>query len=349
MNKFWILITCCLASHVYADFGIDFHQSMNASTQYKTEIAQQHPAFILAKNLYDSYLNNLNPQIAFTIPPVIHHIWIGSKLPNVQQDLFCTWITYHKHWHHVLWVDNSANFTLGDIVTDSYEGLETLLLDDSLRGKVIIVDIRSMRLYNQPAYARGGNYGEKSDVLRYEVLYYIGGLYVDTDFECLQCFDIFHTSCQLYSGMNFTTKVFNVFNGLIGSCKHHPVLGNCIQILHDRDPLDAPFGKTPEAIFKRSGPQFFTDCILLALDNPKYRDGVVLFPATYFYPWPNDFLWKDKPHQIKSYLRTESFGVHHWHMSWLNEKKFGRKGRTQNKTLSTSTFHSPLSPKRNRS
>ena len=33
--------------------------------------------------------------------------------------------------------------------------------------------------------------GEKSDIFRYEILYRFGGVYVDTDFECIKPFECF--------------------------------------------------------------------------------------------------------------------------------------------------------------
>jgi len=70
-------------------------------------------------------------------------------------------------------------------------------------------------------------YGAKSDIARYEILYRIGGLYIDTDFECLKPFDIFNHCCDFYSGVAFDENVV-LFIGLIGAAPGHPVLGTCI-------------------------------------------------------------------------------------------------------------------------
>jgi mannosyltransferase OCH1-like enzyme len=41
----------------------------------------------------------------------------------------------------------------------------------------------------QAAFDRASNFGEKSDIWRYEILFRLGGVYVDTDFECVRPFD----------------------------------------------------------------------------------------------------------------------------------------------------------------
>ena len=55
------------------------------------------------------------------------------------------------------------------------------------------------------------NFGEKSDILRLEILYQMGGIYVDMDFECLQnmdnllqMIDNYNTNINLILGMSNT-------------------------------------------------------------------------------------------------------------------------------------------------
>ena len=47
-------------------------------------------------------------------------------------------------------------------------------------------DLKLMILKNQKAYSSAKNWGMKSDILRYEILQKFGGVYIDTDYECLQ-------------------------------------------------------------------------------------------------------------------------------------------------------------------
>lgn len=47
----------------------------------------------------------------------------------------------------------------------------------------------------QKAFDAAKNYGEKSDILRYEILFVYGGVYADVDVECLQPFDALAEVC----------------------------------------------------------------------------------------------------------------------------------------------------------
>lgn len=46
-------------------------------------------------------------------------------------------------------------------------------------------DVKLLILKNQIAYSSAKNWGMKSDILRYEILQKFGGVYIDTDYECL--------------------------------------------------------------------------------------------------------------------------------------------------------------------
>lgn len=49
--------------------------------------------------------------------------------------------------------------------------------------------VAKLKLYNQEAFDHASNYGEQSDILRYELLYLYGGVYVDTDMQAVRPLD----------------------------------------------------------------------------------------------------------------------------------------------------------------
>lgn len=67
---------------------------------------------------------------------------------------------------------------------------------------------------NCQAYLGAPNYGQKTDILRYELLQKFGGLYVDMDMECIQSLDHLH-NLAFYTGFSNTGTV-ELNNGLIG-------------------------------------------------------------------------------------------------------------------------------------
>lgn len=77
-----------------------------------------------------------NADSSSLIPRTIHHIWLGSSLPEACARLRESWLSRHEGWTARLWRD---------------------------------ADVEAFGLENQEAYDAAGNFGEKSDILRYEV------------------------------------------------------------------------------------------------------------------------------------------------------------------------------------
>lgn len=96
----------------------------------------------------------------YRIPRIVHQIWLGSPPPEKYREWMTTWMNW-QGWTYRLWTDE---------------------------------DVRCRELYNQELYDRADNYGEKSDILRLEILLEHGGMYVDVDFECIRpdTFDALH-------------------------------------------------------------------------------------------------------------------------------------------------------------
>jgi len=118
--------------------------------------------------LADAGLQIHNLQV-IKIPKIIHQIWIGGPVPQEFKDFMQSWRDAHPDWEYRLWTDE---------------------------------DVKTFGLYNQTFYDRSDNYGVKSDILKWEIIYRYGGLYVDTDYECLQSFDMYHYlngSCYTYN------------------------------------------------------------------------------------------------------------------------------------------------------
>ena len=93
-----------------------------------------------------------------SIPKVIHQIHLGGKeFSDKQLKWQKSWKDYNPDWEYILW--------------DYQKILKNL-------------DINHLNILNQCK-----NFSEKSDILRFEILYNYGGLYIDTDFECLKNID----------------------------------------------------------------------------------------------------------------------------------------------------------------
>lgn len=110
------------------------------------------------------------------IPKTIHQIWVGNKkLPKLYQAYAKTWLKHNKNWQYKLWTDKDVKNWQGEF-------------------------------YLKDLYDRAYTAQEKADILRLNVIYKYGGLYVDTDLECLKNFDPLHEKYEFY-----TTSPLSIF------------------------------------------------------------------------------------------------------------------------------------------
>ena len=87
------------------------------------------------------------------IPRVFHQIWVGPEpLPEEFVAYQRTWLTYNPGWKLQLWTEEN--------------------LPPDLERREVYEKLRV------PA--------ERADILRVELLWRFGGVYIDTDFECLR-------------------------------------------------------------------------------------------------------------------------------------------------------------------
>ncbi|HVW99471.1 MAG TPA: glycosyltransferase [Candidatus Babeliaceae bacterium] len=228
----------------------------------------------LRKLYRTNHPSKVNPSTKPRIPKIIHQVWLGSPFPEKYKKYRETWLKHHPDWKYKLWTDS---------------------------------DIKELKLYNQAAYDAATNYGEKSDIVRYEILYRYGGLYIDTDFECLKPFDIFHNRYTFYTGI-MRIKPVKMANGLIASIPKHPILRQCIETLH---PIKAhPFLDT----VNRTGPTHFSQCFLEYIkENP---NDIIALPISYFYAIPLKIGCYTNQEQVEEWIRPESYALHYWASSW---------------------------------
>ena len=140
----------------------------------------------------------------------------------------------------------------------------------------------------------------KSDIARYEILYQLGGLYVDLDMECLVSFDPFHHCCDFYAG--FEGNCQRIGNAVIGSNPGNPILAECIdQISRSNIQVTALWD-----VVNTTGPGLLTNCFVKVMAKDTHR--CIVMPAGYFYP---ELLAGGKK------LRPETYAVHYWHGAWV--------------------------------
>jgi mannosyltransferase OCH1-like enzyme len=236
------------------------------------------------KQLYDQHILSAHPTTQVRIPKIIHQIWLGSPLPEKYKEIQATWKKYHPDWEYRLWTDEDA---------------------------------KTFPMKNRALFENAKNWGEKSDIFRYEILYQYGGLYVDTDFECLRPFDILHQLCDFYIGLDSIERKFQgprLLNGLMASAPNHPILQKCLDSLSGGDPTNC------DNIQWRTGPGLIARVFFECMNDKKYKN--VALPATYFYPLPGPKRNGCLGGPIKNaWIQEESFAIHYWDGSWIPSSK----------------------------
>ena len=236
--------------------------------------------FAHVKDLY-KYAHKKSQDTSLKIPKIIHQIWLGPKpLPVQHQNYRESWLKHNPTWDYKLWREE---------------------------------DLLNFAFINKKAFNLATNYGEKSDILRYEILYKFGGLYADDDFECLSSFDQLHNTYTFYAGLE-PVGDFSISNALMASAPGNQFLLYCLQhIEHDKN-----FKNGIKQILARTGPTYFTHCIF---DNFDYiaRSGGIIFPTNYFFSVPFQSRNKSDAHKLKL-VTKESMAIHHWGGMWKEKK-----------------------------
>lgn len=280
-----LILICSFIKAVEKNLRLDFtpkffNESMSKGYKYNTIYSGTCPLWTIMRTLYThNFVLSKKNYNNVRIPKKIHWIWLGSPLPPQFKKYQESWIKYHPDWEFKIWKDE---------------------------------DFEIFNLVNYQAYKKAKNWGEKSDICRYEILYRYGGLYIDTDFECLKPFDILHHICDFFVGISYEKELL-LYNGLIGSIPGHPILKACIENLKG-----CGTNSTVD-IMNNTGPQFFTKMFFLGLQ--KNRTIIIPFPITYFYPFPNNIrnfplLNSSTQELVKKNICLESFSVHYWACSW---------------------------------
>jgi hypothetical protein len=243
------------------------------------------------------------------IPKTVHFIWIGPRpFPRESVENVRTWIAKHPDWTFNFWTDRQRPLPYPGMKLRMVQEIEFLKLRD--------------------CFAKSDNYGEKSDLLRYEVLYREGGIYVDHDVKCFKAFDPLNKAYDFYCGidMPYTSSLpscIHSTNNLIGVKPGHPILMRCMEMLAeewDRIGQDYP-GADRDAMLNRVLHRtfwLFSEAIKQAGNQGKNRD--IVFPAYYF----------DAPsEELAIFARHQYAGV--WHE---NESAFEKMVRQRLMLLS---------------
>jgi hypothetical protein len=173
---FCLLFKISAASSATSYIEKDFDESMckNDSVTYNLMRRGKYSEEYL--NFYrDLYNKNIPSKMDYSekprIPKIMHKLWIGPrKLPNLYKKYIENCKKLHPNWQHILWTDK--------------EVLELGLDSD---------------LYAQ--YKKRRSFEAQKDIVLHEVLHKYGGVFMDTDFDCVQKLDELHHKYDFYASL----------------------------------------------------------------------------------------------------------------------------------------------------
>jgi inositol phosphorylceramide mannosyltransferase catalytic subunit len=261
---------------------VDFDASMRLLDHPEALTAEWGPVmYPMLKNLFEKNYRVPELDSPYRIPKILHQIWLGSPFPEKYKAFRDSWIRAHPDWQYKLWTE---------------------------------AEIEALGLFNKDLYDAAANYGAKSDIAKYEIIYRFGGVYIDTDYECIQALDLIHKTYDFYIGIQpLDTEHVQIGLGLFGARPGHKILGTVIQQLRANT---TPADIANKQIVLSTGPLFFTPIFYQLA--PLCDDRVIAFPASYLYPMG----YNEKVCDWDRWIRPESFAVHHWEGSWLKPEGF---------------------------
>lgn len=235
----------------------------------------------LCKFLYTRNVDRVSKKYG-EIPKIIHQIWMGNEMPEELKVLCTTWSSW-EGWSYQLWDEES---------------------------------ILNLGLVNQDLFFEAKSLGEKSDIARLEILERFGGIYVDTDFECLSPEKI-EELCQRYDlimGCEPLEHKFSVGNAFFASSPHHPFLRSLNQKIRK-----SFYQYRHDWAVETTGPMFISRAVVE--DYPLLSGGIIL-PPTYLYPLgvTDDFSRLEE--RWDQFIHPETLGIHYWLGGWWKQPRW---------------------------
>ena len=216
------------------------------------------------------------------IPKIIHYCWFGPKAySRTVRRCLATWRKHLSGYEFMLWNEESCA---------SYAAEHGL--SNPLEHPFVV-----------SAY-RAEKYAFVADYVRFWALYYVGGIYLDTDMYVVRSFDAlleteFFCGWETAEGSAQHSADGIVSCGALGAC----ALGACARdILAKYDTLRFDEAHLADYIV----PRIITPIIL-------QHNEATIYPYDYFYPLPYSerFVWR----KLK-YNTPNTYAVHLWDVSW---------------------------------
>ena len=207
------------------------------------------------------FTNNKNK-----IPRIIHQIWVGpNPIPEKSKKFIEKIKELHPNFEYRLWNDNDIN-------------------EKNFKNVKYINDTKS--------------YAQKADIMRLEILYNYGGIYIDIDIEVIKNLEPLLTNELIVCNEDSNINKY-MSTGFIASTKDNINLKNTVDNINKVD--------FTQEINIATGPTYFRKNIVI-------NNNVTVLPTKFIYPIP--YGTEVSKESLNNVDLSESYAIHHWDKNW---------------------------------
>jgi mannosyltransferase OCH1-like enzyme len=258
-----------------------FFAQCDFGTRFERDIRDIDRWELLASR-YDSWLaSSDHPKEA--IPKIIHQIWIGGELPAKYSAFTGSWSALNPDFEYMLWTEESISAILEGRIAEIYQ--------------------------------KTPNYGAKSDIARYVILCRHGGIYADTDFECLKPMSAIAERTRFFAGLTVDESP-QLLNGIVGAAPGHPFIRALL------DSISGPVERrSDQVVLDSTGPYFMSRLFFQAASATNEYD--IVFPTRIFYPFPSasrHLKFADAEEIKAAFVDADAIAIHYWEVSWRHDE-----------------------------
>jgi len=245
---------------------------------------------LLDTNLLNSIEKLIKPGDKI-IPKIIHQTWKVEQLPENLSMLAESWKVLHPDWHYILWTDEMNREFIKRFFPDF------LLQYDSYQENI-----------------------QRVDAVRYYILYKIGGVFIDMDFECLENIESLITDKECVFALEPEEhceqfkKQKIICNAFMASKPNHDFLHTVCNSL----PLFSwKSGHLINNILSTTGPFALTDIY----DSYRNKEAVTLLNSDTVYPLSvkeTRLAIADEIDEVIQEKIDKAYAVHYFLGSWYN-------------------------------
>lgn len=201
------------------------------------------------------------------IPKIFHFVWLGPKnFPISSVENIRSWMKFHPDWTFKFWTDRPR--------IPPVSNMQVYLIDQFPFQKL------------KTLFDQSDNWGEKSDLLRYEILKQEGGVYVDHDMVCLKNYDSLVSHYDFFVGLSTSHPkidrfTFTAINCHFAAKPQHPVIEKTIEEILQLTPISRKnFPTNREKQVMHSSYIALTRALSEGLNQSENTD--IVFPNCYF-------------------------------------------------------------------